>query len=460
MVLHMVRDARAVVGGVLLALIVGILLTRTARVDPLLARVLRTLPPEVVAVILEPDHPSVLRPVLQQLLHLPESALPSAPSPVVTLFLNTEHGVMPLVLFDRGKAQRAGLQGSAYGGFLVMGDTSVVALLHRERPESTSHLLVEGTQFLRTAPQASLRFLVRLRWLTEQFPALGIPSVPNEAVLALAAEAQNGRLTLSGIIAGQKRVFRTPAGLLTAPVPGSLLVLDGAAAADLLPRELPPVLAALAQEAGITAELADISRILRDRPMALVLLGRAESVPDFVVATRRHSGDTELAGALRALLVRRSALTTARTEVLRINGRRIRHQRSETDSAQAVQETFPGPWRIVEAPRAAGTKDLVSAERNDLFLVGTSKAAVLAVGTMIPEAAQNLHGRAIVHVAVDGRLLRREPLVSHVLRGVPAAVRVWAETLDTLRLDVFDNRRSLQFLLTGNFESGALLRAF
>lgn len=455
-----VRDARAVVGGVLAVLVVGILATRSTDVDPLLTRVLPTLPAEVVAVILETDRASVLRPVLQQLLRLPHPTLPLTPSPIATLLLDTEHGVVPLALFDRGKAQHAGLQGSVYGGFVAIGDNSLVARLRSESPQSTSRLPVEAVQFLTRASPASLRVLVRLPFLAEQFPLLGIPSAP-EAVLAVAAEAQHGRLALSGVIAGPRNLHRTPASLIAVPVPGSLLVIDGVPASELLPPELPPVLAALAQEAGITTELADIARILNDRPVTLVLQGRAGSVPDIVVAIRRtKTGDAELAGALRALLFRRGALATFRTEALRINGRSIRHQRPGLDPAGAVRETVDGPWRMLEAPRAAGTKDLVRAERDDLFVVGTSKAAVLAVGDAIPPAGQGLRGRAIIHLAADGTLLRREPLVSHVLQNVPPAFRTWAETLRTLRLDVFDSRRSLRFFLTSEFESGALPRAF
>lgn len=454
-----VRDARAVVGGVLTVLLVGVLVTRTTAVDPLLTRILQALPSDVVAAIVEPDHPSALRPALQQLLRLPEPALPEGLHPVATLFLNTEHGVMPLALIDRAQAGRAGLHGPVFGGLVVIGDAATGARLRGDAPRRTVRPPAEGMRFLGTASPKSLRVLVRLPFLAERFPALNIPAVPG-AVLAVAAETHGGRLALSGVIAGHGGGRPLSAGLITDPVPGSLLVIDGVAASDLLPPDLPPVLAALAQEAGIAAELADISRNLHDRPVTLVLQGRTESVPDIVVATRRNpAGDTELADALRALLVRRGSLQSARTEVLRSNGRSIRHQRPAGDRAHVVQETSQGPWRIVEAPVAAGTKDLVSAERDDLFVVGTSKDTVLALGNAIPPPAPS-RGRAVFHLAIDGTLLRREPLVSHALQGVPVELRTWVETLRTLQLDVFDGRRSLRFFLTSEFASGALPRAF
>lgn len=437
----------------------ALVLTHRAGSEARLVAFLRTLPPAVQVVLLEPERPSALRPLLATLGRIPEPTLPADVHPTATVLVEAETGVRVLALVTPAEARRAGLSGLSRGGFLLVGDIAGLDAVWRDRGGVYHPVSPAVLRFLRRAPRTALRAFVRTSWLAARLPALGLPTTAPES-LGVTVAGDTRQLQVSAILprgaAGSSLPSRT---VLTTPLAGAALLLDGVPASELFPRPLPPVLDALRQESGVRAELTEIARVLADQPLVIVVRSSPESVPEIVVGTRRDPERSDaLVRALEALLERRLALASAQTDIVQVRGQRIRHQRPGR-AARELRQATDGPWHTIEAPRAAGDRPLVVAESAHAVLVGTSRDAVLAVGSTVGTSPSSTAQRGtLLQAFVDGELFRRPPIIAHALQGLADDVRPWAEALRTLRLDVRSTRAALVVRGTAEFHLEAFPR--
>lgn len=448
----LLSDARTVIGGVCATLLLALVVTRWTGPEAHLSAFLRALPSDVSAVVIDAERSSAARALLDALLRLPPAVLPAGVPPVAALVLAGERGEQSAALVTPDVAARAGLVGVPRGALLLVGGNGALPEVASE--EGRPALPPEVLQFFRRSPGSRVRALLRTSWLATRVPALALPAGAPE-FLAVSAEASSRQLRFSAVMpsAGVSPSARSRT-LLAGSLPGELLVLDGLSAAELLPAKLPPILDALRAESGAGAELQALGERLGDRPVAVVVRAAATEFPDVVVATVAEAGRGGwIESAARALLERRLALSSAVTEQLRSGQKVIRHLRPALAAAGGLREAVVDGWRLLEAPRAAGPKDLLVARDGDRVLIGTSRTAVLDVGRVLRLPGSRV-GAPLLAIALDGELLRRESLAVRVLEGVPSDLDPWVRALGMLHVTATGGRGVVEITGTAEFPSG------
>lgn len=441
------RDARTVLGGVLALLVLLLVVVSATSGEARLRRFLRRLPAGTEAVLLlgrETERTDRL------LWRLVAGAEPPAASGIAAILLVSVPGSATprtVVLTAGGGAERAGQTSVSLAGLRAWGDEQTIAVLAagttRERvpPAAREHLVRVG--------DATTRLLLTPAGVTRIFTRTGLPPPVEPRTLALAVTGTESALAFEGVLTGDWGDLDRDATPLLSRVEESVaFALDGLPLRTFLPRSLPPILAALEADTGAAAELQVLRLALADQPVALLLRVTSGGLPEVVFAAAVPASErAAVEDAVRTLLARRLALAAVQTERLRVDGRVIRHRRpapadrpasAGTGTPQAFERDG---WRILRAAQGAGAFDLVAALRPGVLLLGASEDAVLRLGMSVT-------GRpppADVTATLSGSGLKRLPLVAAGLRGAPAALRPWFETVEQVTLTVDAEADVLRF---------------